>query len=181
MLSKTQYTIILTLSYMLGIIAFFKNSPILFSIIIAIVTISLLLFKKISKMLAIFIVLIFIFGISYTNHKMKCDDLLQSLAPSDVTIIGRVTTIPSTAHSNKTKFGLACHTDNFACYIRHVWLHKWHDEFDKNPIPLLLELLRYAHKAFRESKVLGCDPRYREIHNQLSGGLVKTSSFCRAN
>ena len=104
MFSRTQYTVILTLAYMMGIIAFFKNYVIFFSILLGIVTISLLLKKKISNLFAVFLTGIFIFGITYTNHKMQTNDLLKSLAPTDATITGQIITIPSTTQQNKTKF-----------------------------------------------------------------------------
>lgn len=104
MFSRTQHTILLTLAYMLGIIAFFKNYEFAFSLIIAIVTIYLFLSKKITNIFALVMVGVFISGGLYTNHKMKTDDLLKTLAPTDATITGFISTIPTTTHTNKTKF-----------------------------------------------------------------------------
>ncbi len=104
MLSKTHYTILHTLTYMLGIISYFKSCEILFSFLILFVTIFLILNKKISKIFALIMIFIFIAGNAYTNHKMKTNDLLTTLAPADVTIQGQVISIPNSTYSNKTKF-----------------------------------------------------------------------------
>lgn len=104
MFSKTQYTVILTLTYMLGIIAHFNKCEILFSFLLFFVTFFLLFTKKISKTFSLIIVSIFIFGNLYTCHKMKTDDLLKTLAPTEATIKGQVISIPTSSQTNKTKF-----------------------------------------------------------------------------
>ena len=106
MFSKTQYTIILTLTYMLGIIAYFKQYEFLFSILLCFVTIYLLFTNKISKTFSIIMILVFVIGNTYTSNKMKKDDLLKTLAPADAVITGQVSSIPTTTHQNKTKFFL---------------------------------------------------------------------------
>ena len=107
MLSKTQYTILFTIMYMLGIIAFFKECEVLFSILILFVTIFLLFKHKISKIFALIMVATFISGILYTDYKMKDDDLLKSVAPTDAILEGKVTSIPTGTHADKTKFFVA--------------------------------------------------------------------------
>ena len=106
MFRKTQYTALLTVMYMLGIFSFFKECEILFSIIVFFVTIYLLFTNKIKKHYAVICVLIFIFGISYADFKMKEEDFLNSIAPAEVTLVGQVASIPTSAQENKTKFFL---------------------------------------------------------------------------
>lgn len=106
MFQKTQYTIVLTLMYMLGIFSFFKECEIWASIIVLFVTIYLLFTHKIKKFYVLLLVTIFIFGIFYTDYKMKEDDLLNSLAPAKVTLSGQVASIPTSLHSDRTKFFL---------------------------------------------------------------------------
>lgn len=121
MFTKTQYTIILALFYMLGIVSFFRHCEFLMSILILIVTIYLLVSKKISNVFAIVMVLFFIFGDFYTNFKMKDDDLLKSIAPAEVTVIGTVSSIPTASYLDKTKFFLDVN------YVRH-----YGDEYNTN-------------------------------------------------
>lgn len=104
MFSKTQYTIILTLTYMLGIISHFKSCEILFSLLILLAISILLINKKFSKHFALTITIIFIIGNAYTNYKMKSSDTLTTIAPNDVTIHGQVISIPNSTYTNKTKF-----------------------------------------------------------------------------
>jgi len=106
MFKKTQYTVVLTLMYMLGIFSFFKECEIASSVIVFFVTIYLLLTGKIKKHYAIFMAAVFIFGITYTDSKMKQDDLLKSLAPAKVTLSGQVVSIPTSLNDDKTKFFL---------------------------------------------------------------------------
>lgn len=106
MFKKTQYTVLLTLMYMLGIFSFFKECEILASVIVLFITTYLLFGNKIKKHYAITIALIFIFGIFYTDCKMKEDDLLKSIAPARAMLTGQVASIPTSAHEDKTKFFL---------------------------------------------------------------------------
>ena len=104
MLSKTQYTVIFTLMYMLGIIAFFKGCEILFSLLVLFVSFFLLLKHKISNLFALVMVCTFICGFLYTDYKMEPDDLLKSIAPTKAILQGKVISIPTGSHDDKTKF-----------------------------------------------------------------------------
>ncbi len=96
----------LALMYMAGIAAFFKGTEIFMSLIVFSAAAFLLLRGKITKTFAIISILAFIFGIFYTDLKMKSDDLLSDLAPANLTITGRVTSIPTTGEGYRTRFYL---------------------------------------------------------------------------
>lgn len=106
MFKKTQYTVVLTLTYMLGIFSFFKECEIATSLAVFFVTIYLLFTNKIKKYYALIIAVVFILGLLYADFKMKEDDLLKSLAPVKVTLSGQVASIPTSMHKDKTKFFL---------------------------------------------------------------------------
>ncbi len=104
-MSKHSSVIIFTSLYILGIIAFLSNYPVLFSLFIVFLASYLLFFNPLIKIKYVFIfALAFILGIFNTALNIKYDDKLASFSDSDISAEAKVLTIPTNNIKDRTKF-----------------------------------------------------------------------------
>ncbi len=92
--------------YIMGLWAYFGNFAILASLILLILGVFALIKNYLSPKLILFWYLIFFFGFFNASFKIKNSDALYQLAPQDATVIGQITSIPSSNADDKTKFFL---------------------------------------------------------------------------
>lgn len=103
-MNKQTGLIIFSCLYMLGIIAFFSNYLVPFSIILFTVLLISFFKKKISIKLLITFALIFLLGILNSNLNLKYDDSLTCFADKDITMQAKVISIPTNNIKDRTKF-----------------------------------------------------------------------------
>lgn len=106
-MNKKLQVIIFTVSYMLGLIAFLTGKVILFGTIFFVLLL-VLTFKKIfGEKYSLILFLIFLTGILNCSLRIKNFDFLTTIAPhNEVTVIGTVSSLPSTSSEDFTKFNL---------------------------------------------------------------------------
>lgn len=92
-----------TVSYVLGLFAFFTDKPVLFAGIFTLFSV-LLLFKDFPRKIVIIWIAIFYFGFFNATLRIKNYDDLFKLAPSDATISGQIVSIPNGNTKHNTKF-----------------------------------------------------------------------------
>lgn len=104
-MNKQMKTVIFSVLYILGIIAFYSNYFIIISSVIFAILFFLCFFKKIFslRLFSIYII-IFLFGIFNSSINLKYDDDLVSYADTNATVTARVLTIPTNSNIDKTKF-----------------------------------------------------------------------------
>lgn len=103
-MTKTQITILLSIYYILGLVGFFNNSIALIATILFTLTLILLKKEIISCKISIILYLVFMLGIANCHFQLKDYDKLSTLAPQNLTITARITSIPTTNFADKTKF-----------------------------------------------------------------------------
>ncbi|MBQ9246092.1 DNA internalization-related competence protein ComEC/Rec2 [bacterium] len=104
-MNKQTVIIMFSCLYILGIIAFFSNYLLLYSLIVlTLLTIGLL--KKKIKGIKYFLIFsaIFLIGIFNSAANIKYDDELTSFSDSDVEVAAKVISIPTNNIENRTKF-----------------------------------------------------------------------------
>ena len=92
-----------TVFYVLGLYAYFTDSPVVFALIVTLILVFLLL-KEFSYKLIILWLAIFYFGFFNTGLRIKTVDTLFKLAPSNAVIKGQIVSIPNSSLANNTKF-----------------------------------------------------------------------------
>lgn len=103
-MEKTQKTILISIYYVLGLVAFFSSQLSIFAVILLLITILITEKNYISKGFSIALYIVFTIAIINANLQVKDKDGLEVLAPQNMTIYGRIITIPTTNNSDKTKF-----------------------------------------------------------------------------
>ena len=94
-----------TVSYVMGLFAYFTDKPILFSGIFTLFSLVLLL-KEINYKIVILWISIFYIGFFNAQLRIKNYDELFKLAPCDAVITGRIISVPNSNIKNNTKFFL---------------------------------------------------------------------------
>lgn len=89
--------------FMCGILSFFQDCGVFYSIILTILLIAVLYFRLFSIRKVLIFALIFYFGFFLTFCKNKNSDELLPITPAEVTCVGRVVSIP-TDNAGKSKF-----------------------------------------------------------------------------
>lgn len=92
--------------FMCGILSYFWGNSLLLSAVITVILLILLYFKIFNCRKILLFVLIFYSGFFLTFCKIKDYDELLQVAPANVTIEGRIVSIPSKTENNKQKFFL---------------------------------------------------------------------------
>ena len=92
-----------TVSYVLGLFAYFTDKPVLFGGIITLFALFLIL-KEISYKVVIVWVSIFYFGFCNANFRIKGFDELFKLAPANAVLTGQIVSVPNSNIKNNTKF-----------------------------------------------------------------------------
>ena len=92
-----------TVSYVLGLFAYFTDTPILFAGIFTLVSLFLLL-KDIPKKFVFVWIGIFYFGFFNANLRIKNIDTLFKLAPSNAVISGQIVSVPNSNTRHNSKF-----------------------------------------------------------------------------
>lgn len=105
-MEKTQKTILLSIYYALGLVAFFNGQIAILTVFLLLLTILLAEKKYISKGFSIALYIAFTIAIINANLQVKDTDTLEVYAPQNMTITGRILTIPTTNNADKTKFQL---------------------------------------------------------------------------
>ena len=106
-MDKKAKVILFVISYILGITAFLTANIVVFTTIFFIILTLLTIKNKISGKFAITLFLIFFVGIVNIFSKFQNSDYLQAIAPiNNITVIGQVETLPSSASEDYTKFTL---------------------------------------------------------------------------
>ena len=103
-MEKTQKTILISIYYVLGLAAFFSNQLTIFAVILLLITVLITEKKYISKVFSIVLYIVFTIAIINANLQVKDTDALETLAPQNMTLSGRIITIPTTNNPDKTKF-----------------------------------------------------------------------------
>ena len=103
-MKKFNYTILFSLSYILGIISFFTSTTIYLAGGVFVALIFLIYKNFISNKSAIVFYLAFVLALLNCNFQIKNYDALSSFVPSKGVLKGYVETIPTTNNKNKTKF-----------------------------------------------------------------------------
>jgi len=98
--------IILVIYYLTGIISFLTDNILLGAGVLIVITFYFLLKNIISAKSAIIFYTIFALGILNCHIKIKNYDDLSQYIPTEATLTGTVSTIPTTNNTNKTKFHL---------------------------------------------------------------------------
>ena len=101
--NKNFLMFIATVSYVLGLFAYFTDKPILFAGIFTVVSLFLLL-KDIPKKYVIIWIGIFYFGFFNANLRIKNVDTLFKLAPSNAVITGQIVSVPNSSARHNSKF-----------------------------------------------------------------------------
>jgi len=114
-MSKKFLTIIFSVSYILGLTAFFTETVIFCSLILFLILIIFLKFKLISEKSLLVFMTIFLVGILNANLRNKESDLLSSFAPAqDITVEGTVISLPTSSSNEFIKFSFE--TESFTPY-----------------------------------------------------------------
>lgn len=92
-----------TISYILGLFAFFTDKPILFAGIFTLFSLFLIIKEINYKMILIWITIFYI-GFLNANLRIKNYDDLFKLAPADATITGQIISVPNSNIKNNIKF-----------------------------------------------------------------------------
>ena len=92
-----------TVSYVLGLFAYFTDKPVLFAGIFTIFSVILLL-KDIPKKYILIWISIFYFAFFNADFRIKNIDNLFKLAPSDALISGQIVSVPNGNNKNNSKF-----------------------------------------------------------------------------
>ncbi len=101
--SKNAVMFITAVIFMIGILAFFHDAEITCAAILTLISIILIIQRKISIKYALFWIFIFYLGFFNTYFRTKSSDELYTIAPADGHIEGQVLTIPNITNE-KTKF-----------------------------------------------------------------------------
>lgn len=112
-MQKTSLTVLLSISYIAGIIAYLNNSVIAIALLILIVLIAAMCKDVISWKSSVVIYLFFALALTNSHYQIKNSDALSMLAPDTGKITGTIISIPTTNNSNKTKFYLNVKSTNF--------------------------------------------------------------------
>lgn len=103
-MNKQTGLIIFSCLYMLGIISFFSNYLIPFSVLVCLVITFLFIKKKAGIKLFITFLVVFFLGIFNSFLNLKYDDSLTCFADKDITMQAKVTSIPTNNIKDRTKF-----------------------------------------------------------------------------
>ncbi len=113
-MQRTQGTILISIYYLIGLLAFFSSQIPLLASILLIITIVILHKKLISSKLSIVLYFFFVVAIINCHFQIKDFDMLSKIAPQKAKIEGRIESIPTTNHSDKTKFYLNVNKINYS-------------------------------------------------------------------
>lgn len=106
-MNKRLIVILFTSFYFCGLIAVLTGHVILFSCLLFLLLILLTCKKLISEKSAVVFFFIFATGILNCSLRLKNSDYLSTFAPqNDITVIGRVVSLPTSSSENYTKFTL---------------------------------------------------------------------------
>lgn len=103
-MTKTNITILTAIYYILGLVGYFTGSISIIALILFILTIIFLKKELLSNKLSVILYLVFIFGFVNCNLQLSHSDRLSDIAPANLNITARVTTIPTTNRPDRTKF-----------------------------------------------------------------------------
>lgn len=92
-----------TVSYVLGLFAFFTGKPVLFSGIVTLLAIILILKEFPYKQILVWIA-VFYLGFFSANYRIKNSDSISPLAPANAVITGQILSIPNSNNPKNTKF-----------------------------------------------------------------------------
>ena len=92
------------LVYMLGILAFFSSCPMIFASVFTGFLITLFILNLFGLKRIFLLIFIFYFGFFITMQKIKSYDEILPLTPTNTTIEGRITSIPSSSDNINLKF-----------------------------------------------------------------------------
>lgn len=101
---KNTVMFVTSFSFILGIASFFTDSELITSCIFTAVLITLVIKRFVPFKIILVWILVFYFGFFNAYFRIKNSDELVSAAPSNAEITGRITSIPNSNISNKTKF-----------------------------------------------------------------------------
>lgn len=101
--NKNILMLAVTVSYVLGLYAYFTDKPILFAGIFTVCSL-LLLLKDVSYKIILIWIGIFYFGFFNANLRIKNYDELFKIAPCDAKISGQIVSIPNSNIKNNKKF-----------------------------------------------------------------------------
>lgn len=122
-MSKRLSVILFTISYILGLVAFFKEALLLFSVVFLSGLLILYHNRKISEKLLFVLVLTFLTAVLNVTLREKESDFLSSFAPiSDITVEGTVISLPTSSSPDFTKFTFE--TENFTPYGKSTEYNK---------------------------------------------------------
>lgn len=103
--NKNYIMLTITGVYILGLYAFFTDKPIVFGGIFTVFTIAMALRLNNLKFPLIYF-LLFYFGFFYANYRVQSSDMLYEKAPSECSIVGRISSVPTSNGNGKVKFFL---------------------------------------------------------------------------
>ena len=95
-----------SIMFMCGILSYFWGNSILSGVVITVILLILLCFKVFDYRKILLFMFIFYAGFFLTFCKIKDYDELLQIAPADITLEGRIVSIPTKTDSNKLKFFL---------------------------------------------------------------------------
>ena len=104
---KLEHKSLMTISssvYILGLIAVFTNQPIIFALIITLLSLIVATLGVIRLKYLLIWLMIFYLGVYSAMFRISDSDILYSLAPKDATITGQVISIPNSSLTQNTKF-----------------------------------------------------------------------------
>lgn len=104
--NKNIVMFITSATFMVGILAYFYNLPILIAGVVTFVIACLMLLNIISIRRTVILIMIFYFGFFITFLKIKNYDELLKISPTDGDFIGIISSIPDASDQNKIKFFL---------------------------------------------------------------------------
>lgn len=113
-MQRTHQTVLIAGYYIIGLISFFNEATVLIGLALFLATTAMLIKNKISNILALGLAISFLTAIGNASLQYKTSDELSKFAPSNVTLTGRIVSIPTTNFEDKTKFYL--NAKSIKCY-----------------------------------------------------------------
>lgn len=104
-IQKKYFIMFLTsIMYIMGLFAFFSSSSILFASFLLILCIFAIIKNFVSPKTVVFWYFIFLFGFFNASFRVKNTDYFYQIAPTTVTLEGRITSIPTLSGNEKLRF-----------------------------------------------------------------------------
>lgn len=185
-MSKRILTVLFSVSYILGLTAYYTGT-IIYSVIILLILL-ILLFRKslISENCLIVYLCIFFFGCLNSFVRNKDFDMMYNIAPvTDIKVVGKVVSLPVSSNPDFTKFVLE--TENFTVYGKTtennrskvlVNLFTERDKFEKIEIGDRLELIGRLSRPKRASNPYEfCYATYLKNKHVFSRLYVQDNDF----